>query len=162
MADARGCVKTLSHHGRYGMAGTTSWLVLHCCYDADNLANFRVPVNVLFVVDARMLKYLSMASLQRRSLGRDPTLAEVGTHNASVSEDRSVSCPPNFSTRVPVRCSCCMFGYVQSIGREDCGSSPLSNRFYCTEEQLDINICVGKKHSLTTCHSLDHMVALYS
>ena len=27
---------------------------------------------------------------------QDPTLAEVGTHNALVSEDISPSCPPNF------------------------------------------------------------------
>ena len=49
---------------------------------------------------------------------RDPTLAEVGTHNASVSDDISVSCPPNFSAPTLVGCSCCMFEYVQSIGRD--------------------------------------------
>lgn len=48
-----------------------------------------------------------------------------------------------------------MFEYVQSIGREACGSSPLSDRLYRTEEQLDINICLGKKHKLTTCHSFN-------
>ena len=64
---------------------------------------------------------------------RDPTLVEVGTHNASVSDDKSVSCPPIFLARRLVRCSCYMFEYVQSIGRDDCGSSlPLGN-FYHTQ-----------------------------
>ena len=130
------------HHGWYCIADTMqiTWQIF-------------VSLSMFYLWSRRMLKYLSLASLQRKSLGRDPTLAEVGTHNASVSEDRSVSCPPNFSTRVPIRCSCCMFEYVQSIGREACGSSPLSDRLYRTEEQLDINICLGKNHSLTTCHS---------
>lgn len=111
------------HHGWYCIADTMqiTWQIF-------------VSLSMFYLWSRRMLKYLSLASLQRKSLGRDPTLAEVGTHNASVSEDRSVSCPPNFSARVPVRCSCCIFRYLQSIGREDCGSYPLSNRFYCTED----------------------------
>src|SRR5665213_1667557 len=34
MTIARGCVKTLSYHGRYGKAGTTASLVLQCLHNA--------------------------------------------------------------------------------------------------------------------------------
>ena len=46
MADARGCVKNLSHHGRYGKAGTTTCLVLQCLYDAEYVAHMFVSVSM--------------------------------------------------------------------------------------------------------------------
>ena len=45
MTIARGCVKTLSRHGRYGKAGTTAALVLQC------LNNVACPMQLFFHVD---------------------------------------------------------------------------------------------------------------
>ena len=93
-------MKNLSHHGRYGQAGTTTCLVLHYLYDAEILCNCSCPCpGFLIFSSVRMLKYSYTVLLQRKTLMRDPTLAEVGTHNATVSEDKSVSCPPNFEAR---------------------------------------------------------------
>ena len=132
MADARGCVKNLSHHGRYGQAGTTTCLVLHYLYNAENLSKCSCPCPGFVSAFVRWLKYSYMVSLQRKSLMRDPTLAEVGTHNASVSEDKSVSCPPNFSARRLVRCSCYMFEGWRSTRRDGCGSSLVLDTFHHT------------------------------
>jgi hypothetical protein len=64
-----------------------------------------------------MLKYSYAVSLQRKSLNRDPTLAEVATHNASVSDDRSVRCPPNFFSRRLLGCPCYMFEIAEGQSR---------------------------------------------
>ena len=99
MADARGCVKNLLHHSRYGKAGTTACLVLQCLYDVEISPTCLCPCPCLFCVCTKMLNYLSTMGLQRKSLIWDLTLAKVGTHNASVSNDRSISCPPIFWLR---------------------------------------------------------------
>jgi hypothetical protein len=105
-------MKNLSHHDRYEKAGTTTCLVLHCLHDAHIVSNCSCACPGFLCAFLRMLKYSYAVSLQRKSLMRDPTLAEVATHNASVSDDRFVSCPPNFSARRLLRCPCYMLESV--------------------------------------------------
>lgn len=134
-----------------GLAQEHVWYCNAFTMHPTSLPRFSCLCQCFLCAPARMLTYLS-TSPQRKSLGRDPTLAEASTQK---SEDRSGSRPPDFSTQILVRCSCYMFVYVHSIGRDDCCSSPPLYSLYDTQDkQISISALKQKNRRLTTCCSL--------
>ena len=55
---------------------------------------------------------LCLDAIAKEDLVRDPTPIEVGTHNALVCEDRSVSFKPNLRHGTLV---CCIVQLIQSV-----------------------------------------------